>query len=356
MIKAKKLKKGDKVAVVSLSSGMLGENFTSHYIKLGCDRLRSFGLEPVFMPNALKGIDYLNDHPEARADDLKSAFYDETIKGIICAIGGDDTFRLAPYILDDKDFVEYVGRNPKLFTGFSDTTVNHLMFYKMGVSTFYGPNYINDLSEMDDEMLSYTYDSFKGFYLGDKKVIESSDCWYEERTDFSSSQMGVPRVKHKELRGFELLQGSSEFEGELLGGCIESMYDLLAGKRYPEELEINRKYKLFPEESEWCGKVFFYETSEEQPDSDRLREMLLKLKEQGVFKNINGVIVGKPQNEVYYDEYKSVIKEVLDNEKIPVLCNVNFGHAYPRTVLAYGAKVKVNATIGTIEYMEDILE
>ena len=53
---ARKLRKGDKVAIVSLSSGMLGEEFCSHNIEIGVKRLKEYGLEPVFMPNALKGI------------------------------------------------------------------------------------------------------------------------------------------------------------------------------------------------------------------------------------------------------------------------------------------------------------
>ena len=52
---ARKLRKGDKVAIVSLSSGMLGEEFCSHNIEIGVKRLTEYGLEPVFMPNALKG-------------------------------------------------------------------------------------------------------------------------------------------------------------------------------------------------------------------------------------------------------------------------------------------------------------
>ena len=69
-------RKGDKVAIVSLSSGILGEEFCSHNIEIGVKRLKEYGLEPVFMPNALKGIEYLKAYPEARAKDLKDAFSD----------------------------------------------------------------------------------------------------------------------------------------------------------------------------------------------------------------------------------------------------------------------------------------
>lgn len=68
---AKKLRKGDKVAIVSLSSGMLGEAFCSHNIEIGVKRLREYGLETSFMPNSLKGIEYLKANPKARAKDLK---------------------------------------------------------------------------------------------------------------------------------------------------------------------------------------------------------------------------------------------------------------------------------------------
>lgn len=44
---------------------MLGEEYCSHNIEIGVRRLREYGLEPVFMPNALKGVEYLKDHPEA---------------------------------------------------------------------------------------------------------------------------------------------------------------------------------------------------------------------------------------------------------------------------------------------------
>ena len=86
MQQARKLRRDDKVAIVSLSSGMLGEEYCSHNIEIGVMRLREYGLEPVFMPNALKGVEYLKNHPEARAADLKLAFLDDTIAGIICAL------------------------------------------------------------------------------------------------------------------------------------------------------------------------------------------------------------------------------------------------------------------------------
>ena len=71
MIKPELLKKGDKVAIVSLSKGLLGMTYSKHELELGIKRLLDFGLVPVIMPNALKESDYLENHPEERASDLK---------------------------------------------------------------------------------------------------------------------------------------------------------------------------------------------------------------------------------------------------------------------------------------------
>lgn len=50
---------------------------------------------------------------------------------IFCAIGGDDTIRTLPYI----DFA-VMRDNPKIFMGYSDTTINHLMMQRAGLVSF----------------------------------------------------------------------------------------------------------------------------------------------------------------------------------------------------------------------------
>ena len=51
---------------------------------------------------------------------------------------------------------------------------------------------------------------------------------------------------------------------------------------------------------------------------------------------VNGVLVGKPQDEAYYQEYKDILIRVIDNEELPIVYNVNFGHAMPRCALQQG--------------------
>ena len=75
MVKPNRLKEKDKVAIVSLSRGLLGEDKFIHILDIAKERLeKEYRLEVVVMPNALKGINYLYEHPEARAEDLMNAF------------------------------------------------------------------------------------------------------------------------------------------------------------------------------------------------------------------------------------------------------------------------------------------
>ncbi|MDH6364124.1 muramoyltetrapeptide carboxypeptidase LdcA involved in peptidoglycan recycling [Enterococcus sp. PF1-24] len=358
MLKPSRLKQGDKVAIVSLSSGMLGEEFCQHNLKIGEKRLKDFGLTPVFMPNTLKGITYLQEHPEARATDLKAAFADETIKGIICSIGGDDTYRLLPYLMEDQEFIHLVKNNPKIFTGFSDTTINHLMFYQLGLSTYYGPAFITDLAEISTDMLPYSKKHFEIFLENSELLTEivPSNLWYEERTDFSAAAIGQERIIYWDEKGFELLQGKASFEGKLLGGCLDSFYDILTSSHYSDERTICEKYNLFPELSEWRNKILFLETSEEKPAPNQFEKYLLALKEQGIFEVISGIILGKPQDETYYQEYKKVLMKVIANPDLSILYNLNFGHATPRCILPYGIYTRVDATANKLIFEEELFD
>ena len=337
-----KLKKGDKVAIVSLSRGLMGMPFCKHELEIGLKRVAELGLIPVIMDNSLKDMDYLFNHPEERAADLKQAFMDPEIKGIICAIGGDDTFKTIPYLMEDEEFIEAVKNNPKLFTGFSDTTNNHLMLNKLGLSTFYGPAFLVDLAELDNEMLPYTKEAFLRYFDGEPYEIVSSPVWYMDRTDFGDKAVGTPRIKKEETHGFETLNGSGSATGKLYGGCIDSLYDIYTSERYGHENEVYTKYDILPTLDEWSEKIFFFETSEEKMLPEKLEEILNYFKDNKILSTVRGIIVGKPIDETYYDEYKEVYKRVFSDLDTPVLFNLNFGHAYPRTVIPYDAEATVD--------------
>ena len=357
MIKPTCLKKGDKVAIVSLSTGLLGMPFCKHELDIGIKRLEELGLIPVIMPNSLKDKDYLFDHPEERALDLKQAFMDDSIKAIITAIGGDDTYKTIPYLMEDKEFKDAVSNNPKIFIGFSDTTNNHIMLNKLGLITFYGPCFLVDFAELDKEMLPYTkYYIEKLFKDEDNYEIKSSDIWYLDRTNFTEDEIGKPRIVKKEEHGFETINGSGKVTGTLFGGCIESLYDAYVGERYGEENKVFEKYNLLPTIEDWKEKILFFETSQEMIEPSKLEIILKYFKNKKILESVKGIIIGKPYDEVYYNEYKEVLKKIFKDLSTPVLYNVNFGHAYPRCILPYDVLSTVDYNNKTITIDEKIFD
>lgn len=347
MIKPNRLNKGDKVAIVSLSSGILGEAFAKHELELGIKRLEEFGLIPIFMENSLKGIDFIKNNPEKRADDLKQAFADTEIKAIICAIGGIDTYRTLPYLLSDENFIQNVKNNPKIFLGFSDSTTNHLMLNKLGLTTFYGQSFLVDLAEFEPKMLEYSKTAFE--YLFNPTInykVEPSKYWYFDRTDYSPNAVGTLRKKCDNSKGYELLQGSGVVMGELFGGCIDVIAEFIGSSTNPSEelLEIAKHYNVFPSAEECKGKILLLESSDQKPSPEEYRYHIQKMKELGIMNNINGLIVGKPIDEVYYDEYKQILIEELNGYNFPILYNINIGHAYPHAILPLGEVVEIDAT------------
>lgn len=341
MIKPKKLNRGDTVAIVSLSSGLAGEKLFKHRYELGKKRLEEvFGLNVITMPNALKGIEYLYNNPEKRAKDFMDAIKDPNIKGIICNIGGVDTIRLLPFI----DF-NLIKKNPKVFMGYSDTTANHFMMYKAGVTSFYGPSVMSGFAE-NKEMHEYTKKYIEEVLFENKEniVINSSSEWTNEYLDWSiESNNQIQRKMNKEEYGYEVLQGEGIFEGELLGGCLD-VFPMFIGT------------DIWPKNKEWKNKILFLETSEDEVSPDFVEYFLRNLVAQGIIDEISGIIVGKPNSEKYYEEYKEVYKKVISNEAkrtdLPILYNVNFGHNAPMTILPLGQRVRVDLNKKEIKFIE----
>ena len=338
------------VAIVSLSCGLVGEPFVQFEVEIGLRRLKEYGLNVRFMPHALKGMEYIRDHPEKRAEDLLAAFRDPEIDMILCAIGGDDTYRLLPYLFDHNELAEAV--TDKVFLGFSDTTINHLMLHRVGLRTFYGQAFLSDICELGPEMHPYTRRYFEELITtGGIREITPSDIWYGERECFAPDQVGrqLPACPD---HGFELLQGPPVFSGKILGGCIDSMYDMFNGDRYADMPVLCRKYRLFPDAEDWKGRILLLESSEEKPTPEIYRRALEYLRDTGVFDAVSGVLAGKPMDETYADEYRQLLKEVIGRPDLPIVFNVNIGHAMPRCIIPFGVDAVVDAGKQVIRFAE----
>ena len=338
------------VGIVSLSSGIVGEPFIRFELDIGIRRLKEYGLNVKFMPHALMGLDYIKAHPEKRAGDLLQAFRDPETDMILCAIGGDDTYRLLPYLFDHNELSDAVC--DKVFLGFSDTTVNHLMLHKVGLNTFYGQAFLPDICELSPEMHPYTRKYFEELIsTGTIREITPSDVWYVERKGFAPDQAGKPLTAHPD-HGFELLQGTPAFSGKILGGCIDTMFDFFNGERYADMPILCEKYHLFPDAEDWQGYILLLESSEEKPSPEKYRQSLEYLKNRGVFEVVSGVLVGKPMDETYAQEYRQLLIRVIDRPDLPIVFNLNIGHAMPRCIIPFGVDAFVDVDKQLIRFAD----
>jgi muramoyltetrapeptide carboxypeptidase LdcA involved in peptidoglycan recycling len=287
-------------------------------------------------------------HPEKRAEDLLQAFREPEIDMILCAIGGDDSYRLLPYLFDHNELADAVTN--KVFLGFSDTTINHLMLHKVGLQTFYGQSFLADICELGPEIQPYTLRYFEELInTGRIRAITPSKVWYEQRTSFTPDQTGKQLPTHPD-HGFELLQGPPVFSGKILGGCIDSIYDMFNGDRYSDMPVLCKKYHLFPDSEDWKGRILLLESSEEKPTPAKYRRALEYLKGTGLFQAVSGVLVGKPMDETYAEEYRQLLVEVIDRPELPIVFNINIGHAMPRCIIPFGVDAVVDAESQTIRF------
>lgn len=78
--------------------------------------------------------------------------------------------------------------------------------------------------------------------------------------------------------------------------------------------------------------------------------------DKGILKVLNGIIVGKPAFKSKLESYKEVYKRVVGFEAglpdLPILYNVNVGHAYPIGVFPLGLTYEIDCDNKTLRLME----
>lgn len=338
LVKPQKLKPGDKVATVSLSWGGAGDPELLWRYNLGKKRLEEeFGLEVVEMPNTLKGSDYLYHHPEKRAEDLMVAFSNTSIKAIFACIGGEESIRMLPYI--DFDIIK---NNPKIFLGYSDTTVTHFICLKANLSSFYGASILAEFAE-NIKIFDYTDHWIRKVLFDDSTIgiIPATLEWTGERIEWFEENTSIEKTMMKN-RGYEFLQGKGIAKGSLIGGCIDVM-------------EMIKGTSLWPSIEKFEDSILFFETSEDSPDPSLIEYWLRNYGSQGILQKVKAIIFGKPYQEKYYEEYKNSIMKIISElglSELPIVYNMSFGHNQPMMCLPYGAMAEIDCDNKTFSILE----
>ena len=178
--------------------------------------------------------------------------------------------------------------------GYSDTTVTHFMMNKAGVVSCYGPCVMVEFGEYV-QMFDYTENAVKNILFNDSKGYEIPSCeyWSDDFVPWSEENINHKKKTRPEEHHYEVLSGSGIIKGALLGGCID-VFPMIVGT------------EIWPEPDEWKGKILLLETSEEKPEPNLVKYYLRNLGAQGILDRINGIVVGKPQDERFYEDYKEV--------------------------------------------------
>lgn len=341
LIKPKRLSPGDTIATVSPSWG--GPGVHPHRYAAGKAALeQTFGVRVVEMPHALAAEEWLSQNPQARADDLTTAFADPDISGVFTTIGGEDCIRLLPF-LD----LAVIAANPKVFLGFSDTTALHLACYTAGVTSFYGPSIMAGFAE-NGGMHAYTADSLRRtlFAAGPAGLIPSNtEGWTVERTDWSLPGHLAPRRQLRQADAPRILQGSGMVTGHLLGGCVEV-------------LEMAKGTAWWPSKSDWNGAILFLETSEEAPTASYIRHCLRNYAATGILDGLAGLLIARADpggDPDYQDAIEAAALQILaeaGRSDLPVLTGLDFGHTQPMLTLPYGAQAHIDCATATLTIVE----
>ena len=347
LIKPQKLNPGDKVAAITLSWG--GPGTYLYRFEIGKKRLESeFGLQIMPTKHALKDAKWIYDNPRARADDLMEAFLDPSIKAIIANIGGEDSIRLLPFV-----DLEIISKNPKIFMGYSDTTVTHFMCFKAGLSSLYGTSVMTGFAE-NALMHDYTIKGVRKNLFSNEIIgvlPENQEGWTAEFLDWANPKnQNIRRKLHNYVTWNFIGDDKQIARGRLIGGCLEVLQGIIGTK-------------LWPELKDWDEKILFLETSEEGIKPNYVLRFMRNLAAGGILGKLKGVLFSKPGgqniNESNYPEYEQVILKAFAEfslPEIPIVTRMDFGHTDPMWILPYGALTEINSKTKTVTILESAVE
>ena len=282
-----KLQKGDKIMIVAPSTGLkiIGQDCR----QIAKQRFEEMGLTIEFAPNT--------------NDENWNMF------------GGFNSNQL----LEHLDY-EIIRKNPKIFCGFSDITALHGAIYaQTGLETYYGPHYSSIGMAKGCE---YTWEYLqKMLFSDDSIVVKPAEMWSDDLWFINQEQ-----------REFILNEGywnihNGEAEGTIIGGNL-CTFNLLLGTKYRPEFKEDTV--LFVEDTE----------SSSIKEFDRNLQALCY---QSDFKNVKALVVGRFQkgSKVTREQVEFMINNKPELENIPVLANVDFGHATPILTIPLGGTATV---------------
>ncbi len=302
-----------------------------HRTTRGIRCLEDLGFRVKLGRHALQHQGATSDTAANRVTDLHEMFADDSVRVILSAIGGDHSCHLLPLL----DF-DLISTNPKIFVGYSDTTVLSVAIWvRTGLITYYGPALLTDFAEYP-RMFDYTRDWFlRALSSTTPFTVASSAEWTDELLDWESKRdLERPRVRHVNPGWTWLKPG--QCEGVLVGGCLESLQHLRGTSFWPD----------------WKGHILFFETSNSKPAT--VDGILMDYQNMGVLDELAGLLVGRCWG-YSAEERKELLRVLLERTtkyEFPIVADMDFGHTAPQLTLPIGCRAKIDSVVRSFELSE----
>ena len=286
-----------------------------------------------------------------RCREIHAAFRDPTVRAIFTTLGGSHANELLPFL--DYDLIR---ANPKIFTGYSDTTFLHFAINKKaGLRTYYCVSTLSDLADAP-KPIQFTVDHLLAVLSPSTSVplgpIPRSQFFAaHENAFFDDAASENPRTLVPSPAWRWVRPGKAR--GQLFGGVLGCVVRTIGTPYAPDS---------------WVGKMLFVETSMADGNSDlpyplyRIRESFTDLALAGVLGQVSGVVIGRGYryDQTMQDEVARVVSEVFETivwgdkptPEFPILMNVDFGHTSPLLTLPYGALAELDSSKDEFSILE----
>jgi muramoyltetrapeptide carboxypeptidase len=290
VIKPRAWRPGDVIGVCA-PAGPVDEG----RLERGVAELSGMGFEVRLSPGVRARSGFTAGPAVDRLRDLHALLADDAVAGIVCARGGAGSGWLLPGL--DAALVR---RGAKLLVGYSDITLLHLYYDRLGLASLHGPMVAWELAAG-----AYDRDSFRWAVSGE----------------------GAPYATAPD----DLLPlRSGEAEGVVRGGCLSL---LAAAAGTPWALDP-------PDDT-----LLFVEEVDEAPY--RIDRLLFQLRESGALRRVKGVVFGdmkgcSPPVSADYD-LTDVIGRALEGLDIPIALGLSSGHtSNPFVSLPLGVRARLD--------------
>ena len=325
MIFPKYLSDNDTLGVTACSCGVLKK---INKYEDSINNVKSVGKFNIIETSNVRTDGVVSSDRYTRKNELESLYKDDNVKAITIASGGD-------FLSDMLSILDYdtIRNNVKWLCGSSDpTSLLFTVTTNLDSATIYSPCNMSgfNISPLHESYVNY-FEILKGNLV--------KQCKYDTYEGESfTDEMDTPNE-------WLNINGNVDESGILIGGCIDSLKDVI-GTKFDKTKEFIDKYKD-------KGIIWYFDIF--SMTSEGLYNTLVQFRNAGWFDNCKAILFSKvciPNT--YVDmTYEELIEKAIPD--IKVIYKFDVGHVKPSFTMINGSYVRVvsNENEGYLEYLDN---